>query len=100
MSSPVAIAVDAKGTLYVSNIKESNVQEYRPGQSQPYQTITQGIASPTGVTVNQKGYLYVTDTFRSEVIEFEAGSITPSKREISKGLSEPQGSAYYPPLLP
>jgi DNA-binding beta-propeller fold protein YncE len=52
------------------------------------------------VTVDTKGYLYVTDTYSSAVVEFEPGSIKPSKREISKGLFEPLGTAYSPPLLP
>jgi len=98
--SPVGIAVDATGTLYVTNFTDNNVQEYRSGQSQPYQTITQGIDTPSAVTVDKKGYLYVTNTESSVVVEFEAGSITPSKREISKGLFEPEGTAYSPPLLP
>jgi DNA-binding beta-propeller fold protein YncE len=55
---------------------------------------------PSAVTVDKKGYLYVTNTESSVVVEFEAGSITPSKREISKGLFEPEGTAYSPPLLP
>ena len=84
--SPVGITVDATGTLYVTNFTENNVQEYQSGQSQPYQTITQGIATPSAVTVDKKGYLFVTDTDSSAVVEFEPGSITPAKREISKGL--------------
>jgi sugar lactone lactonase YvrE len=98
--SPVGITVDATGTLYVTNLTDNNVQEYRSGQSQPYQTITEGIDTPFAVTVDKKGYLYVTDTYKSVVVEFDPGSITPSKREISKGLFEPSGTAYSPPLLP
>lgn len=98
--SPVGITVDATGTLYVTNFTENNVQEYRSGQSQPYQTITQDIDDPFAVTVDKKGYLYVTDNGTSVVVEFAPGSITPSKREISKGLFGPAGTAYSPPLLP
>jgi sugar lactone lactonase YvrE len=98
--SPVGITVDATGTLYVTNFTDNNVQEYRSGQSQPYQAITQDIDSPSAVTVDKKGYLYVTDTGKSIVVEFEPGSITPSKREINKGLFGPEGTAYSPPLLP
>jgi hypothetical protein len=100
VATPVGITVDANDTLYVTNITDDNVQEYLSGQSHPYQTVTEGIASPCTVAVSDKGYLYVTDLYRSEVVEFEPGSITPSKREISKGLSEPCGMAYSPPLLP
>jgi serine/threonine protein kinase, bacterial len=99
--SPVGIAVDAAGTLYVTNANGNNVEEYRLGQSQPFQTITQDMNDPIAATVNKKGYLYVTTRAGyGEVVEFAPGSITPSKREISKGLFQPVGTAYSPPLLP
>ena len=98
--SPVGITVDATGTLYVTNSTANNVQEYRSGQSEPYQTITRRIELPVAVTVDAQGYLFVTDNGSNVVVEFPPGSITPSKREISKGLFGPAGSAYSPPLLP
>lgn len=98
--SPVGITVDAAGTLYVTNEGQNNVQEYRFGKSQPYQTITQDMVTPTAVTVDKKGYLYITDHGNSVVVEFAPGSIKSSRREISKGLFEPAGTAYSPPLLP
>jgi len=98
--SPVGITVDATDTLYVTNVTENNVQEYRSGQSKPYQTITDAMNYPLAVTVDRKGYLYVTSEANEEVVEFPRGSITPSKREISKGLFQPIGTAYSPPLLP
>jgi hypothetical protein len=100
VDSPVGITVDATGTLYVTNNTENNVEEYRSGQSQPYQTITDEMVDPVAVTVDRKGDLYVTDNATSVVVEFARGSITPSKREISKGLFGPAGTAYSPPLLP
>jgi hypothetical protein len=98
--SPVGITVDASGILYVTNVTENNVQEYRSGQSQPYQTITDAMNGPIAVTVDGKGYLYVTNTGNGVVVEFGSRSITPSKREISRGLFHPAGTAYSPPLLP
>jgi sugar lactone lactonase YvrE len=100
VASPVGLTVDATGTLYVTNETQNNVQEYRLGQSHRYQTITQDIDTPFAVTVDSKGYLYVTDNLKSVVVEFPPGSITPSKREINKGLFEPAGVAYHPALLP
>ena len=100
VASPVGIAVDATGTLYVTNNTENNVEEYRSGRSRPYQTITDAMNDPIAVTVDRKGYLYVTDAGNGVVVEFASGSITPSKREISKGLFGPSGTAYSPPLLP
>jgi hypothetical protein len=100
VTSPVGITVDANGTLYVANSEENNVEEYRYGQSHPYQTITDGMDRPLGVAVNKGGYLYVTNLGNLEIVEFAPGSLTPSNREISKGLWQPSGTAYSPPLLP
>lgn len=98
---PVGIAVDSNATLYVTNAEQNNVEEYRSGQDYPFQTITDAMDAPVGVTVNKKGWLYVANFGNSNnVVEFPPGSITPSKRQINKGLYGPQGVAYYPPLLP
>jgi len=100
VTAPVGITVDADGTLYVANEAQNNVEEYRSGQNQPYQTITDDLDGPVAVTVNKNDYLYVTDFYNNEVVEFAPGSITPSDRQVSKGLYEPWGTAYSPPLLP
>lgn len=55
---------------------------------------------PLAVTVNKRGWLYVTNLGKVEVLEFAPGSITPSDRQISKGVYNPYGTAYSPPLLP
>ena len=100
MTSPVGIAVDAHRTLYVTNVLENNVEEYRSGQSIPYQTITEDISSPSSATVNKDGYLYITNIGSYTVVEFAAGSTKASHRKISKDLQNPEDSAYSPPLLP
>jgi hypothetical protein len=97
---PIGMTVDAHGTLYVTSDRENNVEEYRFGQDHPYQTITDDMDGPAAVTVNKNGYLYVTNAENFEVVEFAPGSITPSERQISKGLLDPFGTAYSPPLLP
>ena len=55
---------------------------------------------PGAVTVDKKGMLYVSNIGNSTVVEFAPGSLKPLKRQISKGLFEPYGIAYYPALLP
>jgi sugar lactone lactonase YvrE len=100
VTSPIGITVDANGTLYVANEGTNNVEEYRSGQNEPYQTITDGMDLPLGVTVNQQGWLYVVNVGKEVVVEFAPGSITPSNRQISKGLYNAEGTAYSPPLLP
>jgi sugar lactone lactonase YvrE len=100
VSSPLGLAVDANGTLYVANGNQNAIAEYRSGQGDPFQTITEAMDYPAGVTIDKKGTLYVSNVSNSTVVEFAPGSITPLKRQISKGLYEPYGIAYYPALLP
>jgi hypothetical protein len=100
VTSPVGITVDAKGALYVVNINQNNVEEYLAGKNHPYRTITEGMDGPAAATVNKKGWLYVSNYGNNVIVEFAPGSITLSKREISKGLYGPEGSAYFPPLVP
>ena len=100
VTSPIGLAIDANGTLYVANIFQNTVAEFQAGESEPYQTITQGLAYPSDVTVNPQGWLYVVNSGSNSVAEFSPGALEPSKRQISKDLYAPQGSAYSPPLLP
>lgn len=55
---------------------------------------------PVDVTVNREGDLYVANLGGPYVSEFAPGSLKPLKRQISKGLYNPAGIAYYPTLLP
>jgi hypothetical protein len=100
VTSPVGIAADAQGTLYVSNISQNNVEEYRAGKSHPYRAITLSMDEPTAVTIDKAGRVYVTNFANNVVVEFPPHSLKPSVRRISKGLYTPEGSAYFPPLLP
>jgi sugar lactone lactonase YvrE len=100
VTSPRGLAVDSNGTLYVANLYQNTVAEYRSGQDDPFQTITQAMDRPEDVTVDKKGTLYVSNIGNSTIVEFAPGKLMPLKRQISKGLYEPNGIAYYPALLP
>ena len=76
------------------------VAEYKSGASEPYQTITQGLDYPVDVSVNAQGWIYVVNDGSNSIAEFAPGSVKPSKRQISKDLYAPEGSAYSPPVLP
>jgi serine/threonine-protein kinase len=95
----MGITVDTAGTLYVTNIVQNNVAEYKAGQSVPYRTISDGLNGPVDATVNAKGRLYVTNIVNATVVEFAPGSWKPSDREITNGLDNPNGSTYFPPSL-
>lgn len=104
---PVGIAVDAAATLYVTNAIPGNVEEYRAGRSRPYREITDDMNGPTAVTFAKNGWAYITNTGvvtqsgpAPVILEFPPGSLKPSGNEISSGLDQPLGTAFYPPLLP
>ena len=92
--------MDAKGTLYVTNLSYNTVAEYKAGQNTPYQTITSGLNYPAAATVNKKGELFVSNYLGNTISEYAPGSVNPSGNSISQSLSDPEGSAYSPPLLP
>jgi sugar lactone lactonase YvrE len=96
----MGLAVDSHGTLYVADIFQNNVEEYRSGQNDPFQKITEAMSHPTGVTVDKNGVLYVDDGGDYTVVEFAPGSLKPLKRQINKALFSSYAIAHYPALLP
>lgn len=108
---PDGLAVDSHDTLYVANFyggmsgQVGYVAEYRSGQGKPYRTITDEVVHPADVAVNKKGRLYVANWPESAsspylILEFPPHSLKPSSKEIINGIFNPQGLAYYPPVLP
>lgn len=94
--SPVGIAVGAEGALYVTNIGQDNVKQYRAGESHPHQTITDNIHGPSAITIGENGRLYITNDGNPAIVEFPRGSTRASRREITKDLAAPEGSAFFP----
>jgi streptogramin lyase len=95
---PDGIAVDTKGTLYVTNLVTApsgygNVEEYKAGQSQPYQTITD-MNGPADVIVDKAGYVYVSESTTPGVVVFKPGSTEPW-RQFRQGMNSPAGIAHY-----
>ncbi len=102
---PVGIAVDVHDTLYVTNsTAPGSIEEYRSGQSTPYRAITDELVYPEDIAVNKKGWLYVANSgYRTDeqaILEFPPHSLRPSSKEITEGFFNPQGLAYFPPVLP
>jgi serine/threonine-protein kinase len=101
---PVGICVDSHDTLYVTNgTVQGNVEEYQSGQSKPYRTITDKLSYPVDVVVSPNGWLYVANDGQyldqTAILEFPPRSVKYS-RIITKGIFNPEGLAYYPPILP
>lgn len=97
-------SLDDRGNLYVpSGCSFSghggSVQVYAPGQSSPFETITNGINCPLGTIVNAQGKLYVSNVYctgssycMGTITEYPAGHTTPSVT-INKNLLDPEGLA-------
>ena len=89
-NGPVALAFNGAQDLFCVN--NFNVTVYRPGETEPYRTITDGISLPSALAFDSSGDLYVanwgSNMFRSTIAIYAPGSSSP-RREISNGISYP-----------
>jgi hypothetical protein len=80
------IWVDRDGILYAGLFASNgsqfgSVEEFKPGATQPFLTITNGIGEPSFMVVDHKGNLYVDQTFDAsvEILEYHKGQTSPFK---------------------
>jgi hypothetical protein len=83
---PEGVWVDRDGILYVGLFASNgsqfgSVEEFKPGATQPFLTITKGIGEPSFMVVDHKGTLYVDQTFDTsvEILEYHKGQTSPFK---------------------
>jgi len=91
---PNGIAVDNKGTVYVTSGATAGscyVLVYPKGASTPSEQIN-GFDLPVGLAIDKSGNLYVGDALQNAVWEVPSGSTTPSKLSLD-GLDDPVGLA-------
>jgi len=91
---PNGIAVDNKGTVYVTSGATAGscyVLVYPKGASTPSEQIN-GFDLPVGLAIDKSGNLYVGDALQNAVWEVPKGSTTPSKLSLN-GLDDPTGVA-------
>lgn len=94
---PNGIAVDNKGTVYVTSGATAGscyVLVYPKGDSTPSEQIN-GFDLPVGLAIDKSGNLYVGDALQDAVWEVPSGSTTPSKLSLN-GLNDPVGLAIDP----
>lgn len=72
LSSPIDIAIDSGGNIYVSDSKEAVIKVFRENGREFVRDIGKGVLGrPTGIAVNEKtGELLVVDSLHSEVMRF------------------------------
>jgi serine/threonine protein kinase, bacterial len=92
VSNPLGLAIDKKGTLYVSNYPAA-IEEYKKGATSPYQSVTgQGLEDPFGIALDKGQNLYIADFGASAVFEVKYGTTTATNLGL-QDCSEPVGVA-------
>ncbi|MBV8198961.1 MAG: hypothetical protein JO263_12585, partial [Candidatus Eremiobacteraeota bacterium] len=83
---PEGVWVDRNDILYVGlsgpfDTQPGSVEEFKPGTSTPFRTITKGIGSPSFLVVDTNGTLYVDQTYdlSVQILEYPAGQTSPAK---------------------
>jgi hypothetical protein len=90
ISNPLGLAIDANGTLYVSNYPAS-ISEYPAGATTPSKVITGGgMEDPFGLALDSSGNLYIADFGADAVFELPAGGSSVTNLNLSD-LGEPLG---------
>lgn len=97
VSSPVQLAVDAQGTVYVADAQidatgAGEVTEYARGNTSPTGMLKTGLATATGVAVDGSGTVYVSNKYAGSIVVFAKGKRSP-KATITSGLTGPDGLA-------
>jgi hypothetical protein len=78
LSNPERLFVDAKGSVYATNIGTGTITAYKAGQTSPFITISNGVNRPTGITVDAAGTVYCANVGNDTITEYPAGSTTAS----------------------
>jgi serine/threonine-protein kinase len=92
LSFPVGVAVDAAGTLYVTDEGNNRVLMLPAGSVAQVVLPFTGLNKPRGVAVDAAGNLYVIDKFNNRVLKLPAGSATQEVLSFT-GLNQPNGVA-------
>jgi streptogramin lyase len=95
LKSPVGVAVDPAGTVYVADNTTNRVLKLPPGAPTPTELPFTGVNQPWGVAVDTAGNVYVADNGGKRVLELAPGSTTPTELPFG-GLKGPRGIAVGP----
>lgn len=92
------IWVDRNGILYAALSPQDpsqfgKVEEFKPGATQPFLTITNGIGAPSFVVVDANGTLYVDQTYdlSVQILEYRKGRTSPFRTVSITEKGEGQG---------
>lgn len=88
--SPVALAFDGAGNLFVANALSNNITKFTPGQSK---STVASMSTPEGLAFDSRGNLFVTDGAGGNLLEITPGGIMTTN---FSGLAGPVGLAFAP----
>jgi sugar lactone lactonase YvrE len=107
---PEGLWVDRGGNLYVAlsgqpQTQSGTVEEFKPGATTPFRTITSGISVPQNLIVDAQGTLYVDQVVDTtvQILEYPAGATSPKKtleitdkgEPLAGGLALDEGGNLY-----
>jgi hypothetical protein len=81
--NPERLFVDKKGDVFATNIgyngsSKNSITGYKPGQTTPFITITNGVNRPTGLTVDGAGTVYCANVGNNTITVYPKGQTSPS----------------------
>ncbi|WP_371856459.1 serine/threonine-protein kinase PknD [Nocardia anaemiae] len=92
VSLPTAVAVDAAGNVYVTDMGDDRVMKLAAGASAPTPLPFTGLKNPQDLAVDTAGNIYVSDTSNDRVMKLAAGASAPTPLPFT-GLKDPRGVA-------
>ncbi len=88
LSFPFGVAVDASGTLYVTDTGNDRVVALPPGAAEPVVLPFTGLWEPCGVAVDDAGTVYVADSLNDRVLTLAVGATSATEVPVP-GLKYP-----------
>ncbi|MGH3541663.1 MAG: serine/threonine-protein kinase PknD [Mycobacterium sp.] len=92
LTGPEGVAVDAAGSVYVTNIDNDRVMKLAAGSTSQTVLPFTSLKEPYGLAVDTDGGVYVADTDNDRVMKLAAGSTNQTMLPFT-GLTRPQGLA-------
>jgi len=92
LTSPLGVAVDGSGNVYVANSGNSAIDEWSATTQQSTTLVSSGLNSPSGVAVDGSGNVYIADTLNNAVKEWSQATQQVTTL-VPAGLNEPLGVA-------
>ncbi|WP_081282635.1 serine/threonine-protein kinase PknD [Mycobacterium asiaticum] len=94
LDGPVGVAVDANGTVYVTDSGHNRVVQLAAGATNQTVAPFTDLNHPTAIAVDGQGDMVVAEAANSRVLELPAGSTSPTVLPFTD-LTEPTGIAVY-----